>query len=82
MLYGRNAAMLITVWGDSVAANRGGLHDYSHREWSGILRELYYRRWKAFFDQKQRQLDGADAGLPIDFYGMERNWVDSMAMAY
>ncbi len=44
----RNAAQLITVWGDSVASNLRGLHDYSHREWSGLLRELYYQRWKAF----------------------------------
>ena len=47
-LYRRNAAQLITVWGDSVASNLRGLHDYSHREWSGLLRELYYQRWKAF----------------------------------
>lgn len=81
-LYERNAAMLITVWGDSVAANRGGLHDYSHREWSGVLRELYYPRWKAFFEQKQRQMDGVHAGEPTNFYRMERNWVDSIAAVY
>ncbi len=69
-LYRRNAAMQITVWGDSVAANRGGLHDYSHREWGGILRELYYERWKAFFDS---ELHGAPAP---DFYRMECEWVD------
>ena len=31
-LYEWNASALITVWGDSIAANQGGLHDYSHRE--------------------------------------------------
>ncbi len=69
-LYRRNAAMLITVWGDSIAANRGGLRDYAHREWGGILRELYYKRWKAFFDSELR-------GAPSpDFYRMECEWVD------
>lgn len=68
-LYRRNAAQLITVWGDSVASNLGGLHDYSHREWSGLLRELYYQRWKAFFDSELR-------GAPKpDFYLMETEWV-------
>ncbi|MCI9608545.1 MAG: alpha-N-acetylglucosaminidase [Muribaculaceae bacterium] len=69
-LYRRNAAMLITVWGDSIAANSGGLHDYSHREWACLLRELYYPRWKAFFDSELR-------GAPKpDFYRMECDWVD------
>lgn len=76
-LYEWNAAALITVWGDSIAANQGGLHDYSHREWSGLLKELYYPRWKAFFDQKQQELDGnKPAGEPINFYEMEKAWAE------
>lgn len=72
-LYRRNAAMLVTVWGDSIAANSGGLHDYSHREWAGLLRELYYPRWKAFFDSELR-------GAPKpDFYRMEEEWVERRA---
>ncbi|MDE5724035.1 MAG: alpha-N-acetylglucosaminidase C-terminal domain-containing protein, partial [Paramuribaculum sp.] len=68
-LYRRNAAQLITVWGDSVASNLRGLHDYSHREWSGLLRELYYKRWKAFFDSELR-------GAPKpDYYRIETEWV-------
>ena len=70
-LYRRNAAMLITVWGDSVAANHGGLNDYSHREWGGIIRELYYPRWQAFFASL---LDGAPEP---DYYQMELEWVRS-----
>ena len=70
-LYRKNAAMLITVWGDSIAANKGGLHDYSHREWSGIIRELYYPRWKAFFNH---ELNGGDQP---DYYRMEMDWIKS-----
>lgn len=70
-LYVRNAAQLVTVWGDDTAANYGGLHDYSHREWSGLLRDLYYKRWKAFFDW---QLNGAPEP---DYYKMELDWIDS-----
>ena len=78
-LYEWNASALITVWGDSIAANQGGLHDYSHREWSGILKDLYYQRWKTFFEQKQRELDGKldqSAEEPINFYGMEKAWTE------
>ena len=68
-LFRENAAMLITVWGDSVAANAGGLHDYSHREWGGLIAELYLPRWKAFFDY---ELNGGESP---DFYRMEKEWV-------
>ncbi|MDR0892532.1 MAG: alpha-N-acetylglucosaminidase [Mediterranea sp.] len=75
-LYRWNAAALITVWGDSIAANQGGLHDYSHREWSGLLKQLYYQRWKAFFDYKQKELDGATGLKAPNFYEMERRWAE------
>lgn len=77
-LYEWNASALITVWGDSIAANQGGLHDYSHREWSGLLKDLYYPRWKTFFDRKQQELDGK-AIQPVEainFYAMEKEWAE------
>lgn len=33
------------------ASEKGGLRDYAHREWSGLLKDVYYVRWKTFFDQ-------------------------------
>ena len=75
-LYEWNASALITVWGDSIAANQGGLHDYSHREWSGLLKDLYYQRWKTFFEQKQQELDGSSAIKAINFYEMEKTWAE------
>lgn len=71
-----NAAQLITVWGDENAANNGGLHDYSHREWGGIIRDLYLKRWKAFFDHEFR-------GTPEpDYYQMELDWIDEVLNKY
>ena len=75
-LYEWNASALITVWGDSIASNQGGLHDYSHREWSGLLKDLYYLRWKTFFEQKQQELEGKASGEVINFYGMEKAWAE------
>lgn len=75
-LYEWNASALITVWGDSIAANLGGLHDYSHREWSGLLKELYYPRWKAFLEQRLAVLEGKAKEEALPFYGMEKAWAE------
>ncbi|MFT3738305.1 MAG: alpha-N-acetylglucosaminidase [Breznakibacter sp.] len=44
-LYEQNARNLITLWGD--ASNR--LHEYSNRQWSGLLSDFYKPRWQQFF---------------------------------
>lgn len=67
-----NARLLITTWGPRVASEDGGLRDYGHREWSGLLGTLYYTRWKTWIDQ---QLKGDDT--PIDFYTIDEKWVNS-----
>lgn len=67
--YRWNARTLLTTWGNRHAANVGGLHDYAHREWAGMLRDFYYPRWKTFFDALN------DGELPPpDFYPMEAEW--------
>ena len=76
-LYEWNASALITIWGDSIASNLEGLHDYSHREWSELLKDLYYERWKAFFEQKQGELDGESVKQP-NFYEMEKAWAEKI----
>ncbi|KAG0349643.1 hypothetical protein BGZ54_004302, partial [Gamsiella multidivaricata] len=50
----------ITWW---VPAGQQGLADYAGKQWSGLVKEFYYPRWKIFVDrlvtaaQKGRQLD-------------------------
>ena len=72
-LYEWNARTQITTWGDRNAANNGGLRDYSHREWGGMLKDFYYPRWKAWFEVLQARLDGKEA-VNIDWYAMEEPW--------
>ncbi len=72
-LYEWNARVQITTWGNRHAANNGYLHDYAHKEWNGILKDLYYQRWKHYFDLLQQKLQGA-AVADIDFYEMEETW--------
>ena len=67
--YRWNARTLLTTWGHKRAANVGGLRDYAHREWAGMLRDFYYPRWKTFFDALNRgELP------PADYYPMEAEW--------
>lgn len=70
-----NARVQISSWGDRAAAE-GGLHDYAHKEWNGILRDLYAVRWQAWFDLMERRLAGEE--LPeIDFYALEEAWAQA-----
>jgi alpha-N-acetylglucosaminidase len=72
-LYEWNARTLITVWGNREASERGGLHDYSGREWNGLLADFYYPQWKRFFDNAVKQLRG-ESSPPVDFFKMEEQW--------
>ena len=49
-LYEWNARVQITTWGARVNADKGKLRDYAHKEWSGLLSDFYFVRWKAYID--------------------------------
>lgn len=72
-LYEWNARVQITTWGNRTCADEGGLRDYAHKEWNGILRDFYYKRWAAYWQTLQEQLDGKPA-RPLDYYAMEEPW--------
>ena len=72
-LYEWNARVQVATWGNRHAAEQGGLHDYAHKEWNGMLRDYYYIRWKAYFDELAGRLEGK-AAKHIDFYAMEEAW--------
>ena len=55
------------------ATDNGGLRDYSHREWAGLLKDFYYPRWEAWFGVLQARLDGKQVEN-IDWYAMEEPW--------
>lgn len=50
-----NARTLITLWGDVYGENM--LYYYSWREWSGLIGEFYFVRWKMFYDEVISQLE-------------------------
>ena len=74
----RNAKMLITIWGPDNNPSTN-LHEYSHREWNGLLKTLYFDRWKLFIDQQQMELNGKITNPgPIDFFTIEKKWANEI----
>lgn len=55
-LYEWNARVQITTWGNRTAANNGGLRDYAHKEWQGLLKDFYYMRWHTYLDALSKQM--------------------------
>lgn len=89
-LYEWNARVQITTWGNRYCADKGKLRDYAHKEWNGLLKDFYYKRWEKYWQVLQDELDGKLPVLPvgnsytpkddnpamtIDWYAMEEPWV-------
>ncbi len=72
-LYEWNARVQITTWGNRECADAGKLRDYAHKEWNGILKDFYYKRWEAFWKTLEDQFDGKEEVL-LDYYAMEEPW--------
>ena len=72
-LYEWNARVQVTTWGNRAAADEGGLHDYAHKEWSGLLRDFYYQRWQLFLTEMLSRLRESPPQR-IDFYATEETW--------
>lgn len=64
-LYEKNARDLITLWGDEASP----LHEYSNRQWSGLLNDFYAQRWLQFFKMLKLSLR---SGTPADFQGFDK----------
>jgi alpha-N-acetylglucosaminidase len=44
-LYELNARNIITLWGDKESE----LHEYSNRQWAGLIKSFYKPRWEQYF---------------------------------
>ena len=71
-----NARTLITTWGENSNSEGAGLRDYSYREWGGMLKDFYYKRWKAFFDNKDN-----DTTLP-NWFDNDWAWAHDASLSY
>ena len=62
--YEWNARVQITTWGNRYCADTGGLRDYAHKEWQGLLKDFYYPRWKTYFDTLLAQMEAETRPQP------------------
>lgn len=60
----RDARSLVSVWGHQTS----GLHDYSGRHWSGLIRDLYAPRWAAWVSWLADAVDRAVAPDESDLH--------------
>ncbi|HTJ48141.1 MAG TPA: alpha-N-acetylglucosaminidase [Cyclobacteriaceae bacterium] len=65
-LYEQNARDLITLWGDE----KNRLHEYSCRQWSGLMNDFYKPRWNQFFSLATTSLQQQK---PIDYNAFEES---------
>ncbi|MEO2061912.1 MAG: alpha-N-acetylglucosaminidase [Christiangramia sp.] len=76
-LYEKNARNLITLWGDKDAK----LHEYSNRQWAGLLEGFYKKRWQKFFEYVSTQMkEGKEIEQELfeeRIKNWEWNWVNS-----
>ena len=63
-LYEWNARVQITTWGNRYCADTGGLRDYAHKEWQGLLKDFYYPRWEAYFNALSGQMKAQQKPQP------------------
>lgn len=70
-----NARALLTTWGDR-KNSENCLLDYSNRQWAGLTRDYYYRRWENFVTMYQKSLDTGTAPEPMEYFPMEWAWVN------
>lgn len=71
-----NARTLITTWGENSNSEGAGLRDYSYREWGGMLKDFYYKRWKAFFDNKD------NGTKQPDWFSNDWAWAHDTSLSY
>ena len=68
-LFEYNARVQITTW----SFQNSDLHEYAHKEWSGMLTDFYQPRWQLFFDYLNQKLENKDTQEP-NYYAFEENW--------
>jgi len=69
-----DARSLLTTWGHRQASEGAHLHDYGNRDWAGLTRDYYRRRWQMYFDALDRSLRTGEPVRAIDWYAFGDAW--------
>jgi alpha-N-acetylglucosaminidase len=74
----KNAKIQITYWGPDYNAATD-LHEYAHKEWSGLLGSLYLSRWKKFTEQELAKMSDPEAPI-TNYFKMDKAWTEDQEM--
>ena len=69
-----DARSILTTWGDRKASEGAALHDYGNRDWAGLTRDYYRRRWAAYFDSLAESLRTGRPAAAIDWFALGEAW--------
>ena len=69
-LYELNARNLVTLWGD----RESELHEYSNRQWAGLIKGFYKPRWQQFFARVSSAMSQGKEIDKDDFAKDIRKW--------
>lgn len=69
-----DARSILTTWGERKASEGADLHDYGNKDWAGLTRDYYMRRWKTYFDALDGELRTGIAAKPIDWFALGEEW--------
>lgn len=70
----RNARTQITYWGPDDPKTE--LHEYAHKEWSGLLRDFYLRRWEMFVAALREPMSSGKPLVEPDYFAFEKKWTE------
>lgn len=69
-----DARSLLTTWGHRKASEGADLHDYGNRDWAGLTRDYYRRRWQLYFEALDASLRTGKPAQAIDWYAFGDAW--------
>lgn len=69
-LYELNARNIITLWGDKDSE----LHEYSNRQWAGLIKHFYKPRWEQFFVYLKEKMKAGGRMETNDFETAVKDW--------
>ncbi|WP_083975565.1 alpha-N-acetylglucosaminidase [Kitasatospora mediocidica] len=68
-----DARSILTTWAGR-GPSEAGVHDYADREWSGLVRDLYAKRWADYFATLDTALVTGAAPAAIDWFAFDDAW--------
>lgn len=69
-LYEKNARDLITLWGGKDAS----LHEYANKQWSGLFKGFYGKRWQTFIAETTQSLEQGKSFDQSAFETRMKDW--------